>query len=49
MGIFSEELVDDRHELAVAILTADLHGKEVYDYPDYAAIRSLSSRPFQAA
>jgi RES domain-containing protein len=33
--IFSEELVDDRQELAIAILTADLHGKEIYDYPDY--------------
>jgi len=34
-GVFSEELVDMRQELAVAILTADLHGKELYDYPDY--------------
>jgi hypothetical protein len=33
--IFSEKLVDDRQELAVAILAADLRGKEIYDYPDY--------------
>jgi RES domain-containing protein len=36
--IFSEELVDDRQELAVAILTADLHGKEVSEYPDYEGL-----------
>jgi RES domain-containing protein len=33
--IFSEELVNDRQELAVAILTADLRQKEMFDYPDY--------------
>jgi RES domain len=33
--LFSEELVDDRQKLAVAILTADLYPKEVSDYPDY--------------
>ena len=44
-GIFSEELVDDRQELIVDILTADLHGKELYDYPDYEGlffVRELS-------
>src|SRR6516162_339415 len=34
--IFSEELVNDRQELAVDILTADLRQKEMlFDYPDY--------------
>ena len=33
--IFAEALTDLRQELAVAILTADLHGKEIYDFPDY--------------
>ena len=37
-GIFSGELVDTRQELAVAILTADLHGKELYDHPDYEGL-----------
>jgi hypothetical protein len=37
-GVFSEELVDMRQELAVAILTADLHGKELYDYPNYEGL-----------
>lgn len=37
-GIFSEELVDDRQELTVAILTGDLRGKEVYDYPNYEGL-----------
>jgi hypothetical protein len=37
-GIFSEELVNDRQKLIVAILTADLFGKELYDYPDYEGL-----------
>lgn len=37
-GIFSEELVDDRQELVVAILTADLREKELSDYPDYESL-----------
>jgi hypothetical protein len=37
-GIFSEELVDDRQELVVAILTADLREKELSDYPDYEGL-----------
>jgi hypothetical protein len=37
-GIFSEELVDDRQQLAVDILTADLRDKELHDYPDYEGL-----------
>jgi RES domain-containing protein len=37
-GIFSEELVDDRQELVVAILTADLREKELFDYPEFEGL-----------
>jgi hypothetical protein len=36
--LFSEALIDLRQELAVSILTADLQGKELYDYPDYEGL-----------
>jgi len=36
--LFSEILVDLRQELAVSILTADIYGKALYDYPDYEGL-----------
>jgi RES domain-containing protein/NTP pyrophosphatase (non-canonical NTP hydrolase) len=36
--LFSESLVDIRQQLAVSILTADIQGKELYDYPDYEGL-----------